>query len=375
MSAEWFNRKKEQLRLLGRHPVPGTKAKDVTGVDKEDSAATHSKGNMMSMNRGSRMLMLSMADKVADKFRKKNGDNHEKVMEKSKNVVDKDSLTVVSDKEDIETASTLSIEHKLTESVDSQSKSWGDVVKEAGGILVMASGPFLSDEDEDNGVTQSREEHQTHQVSHSSDDPEETAKEESSKKKKKTPLQYRTMQPKRMAEETISSSNKKMFKEAWNTDKSRMEKRQVKYNKPQNFLLILEDNIHQSGHDHGAKTAGKLMVYGKGPIREKFLKTGIQYNPCEYVMHANAHNFEVDNVKVDAEDVGEVEEVKEDDRDMTTQTEKTLEKNKKRSKERNPLYNMKSVARKVQCPGSISFDDSNDDNDDSSEGKESTENE
>ena len=72
MSAEWFNRKKEQLRLLGRHPVPGTKAKDVTGVDKEDSAATHSKGNMMSMNRGSRMLMLSMADKVADKFRKKN---------------------------------------------------------------------------------------------------------------------------------------------------------------------------------------------------------------------------------------------------------------------------------------------------------------
>ena len=375
MSAEWFNRKKEQLRLLGRHPVPGTKAKDVTGVDKEDSAATHSKGNMMSMNRGSRMLMLSMADKVADKFRKKNGDNHEKVMEKSKNVVDKDSLTVVSDKEDIETASTLSIEHKLTESVDSQSKSWGDVVKEAGGILVMASGPFLSDEAEDNGVTQSREEHQTHQVSHSSDDPEETAKEESSKKKKKTPLQYRTMQPKRMAEETISSSNKKMFKEAWNTDKSRMEKRQVKYNKPQNFLLILEDNIHQSGHDHGAKTAGKLMVYGKGPIREKFLKTGIQYNPCEYVMHANAHNFEVDNVKVDAEDVGEVEEVKEDDRDMTTQTEKTLEKNKKRSKERNPLYNMKSVARKVQCPGSISFDDSDDDNDDSSEGKESTENE
>ena len=43
----------------------------------------------------------------------------------------------------------------------------------------MASDPILSDEDEDNGVTQSCEEHQTHQVSHSSDDPEETAKEES----------------------------------------------------------------------------------------------------------------------------------------------------------------------------------------------------
>ena len=175
-----------------------------------------------------------------------------------------------------------------------------------------------------------------------------------------------------MAEETISSSNKKMFKEAWNTDKSRMEKRQVKYNKPQNFLLILEDNIHQSGHDYGAKTAGKLMVYGKGPIREKFLKTGIKYNLREYVMHANAHNFEVDNVKVDAEDVAEDEGVKEDDGDKTTQREKNVEKSNKRQKERNPLYNMKSVAKKVHCPGSIILDDSDDDD---SEGKESTENE
>ena len=49
--------------------------------------------------------------------------------------MDKDSLTVMSDKEDIETASALSSEHKLTESVDSQSKSWGDVVKEAQGLL------------------------------------------------------------------------------------------------------------------------------------------------------------------------------------------------------------------------------------------------
>ena len=375
MSAEWFKNKKEQLRLLGKHPVPGTKAKDVTGVDKEASVASHSKGNMMSMNRGSRMLMLSMADKVADKFRRKKVDDHEKVVEKSKEVVEKDSSTVVSDKDKVITASALSSEHEQTELEGSQSKSWGDVVKEAGGLLVLASSPNQSDEDDEGSsysVTKSPEKQQTHQVSRIPDDPEETAKEVGSKKKKKTHLQYRTMQPKRMAEETISSSNKKMFKEAWNTDKSRMEKRQVKYNKPQNFLLILEDNIHQSGHDYGAKTAGKLMVYGKGPIREKFLKTGIKYNLREYVMHANAHNFEVDNVKVDAEDVAEDEGVKEDDGDKTTQREKNVEKSNKRQKERNPLYNMKSVAKKVHCPSSIILDDSDDDD---SEGKESTENE
>ena len=30
MSAEWFAKKKEQLRLLGKHDVPGTKAKSVS---------------------------------------------------------------------------------------------------------------------------------------------------------------------------------------------------------------------------------------------------------------------------------------------------------------------------------------------------------
>jgi hypothetical protein len=30
MSAEWFARKQEQLRLMGKHPVPGTKAKAVS---------------------------------------------------------------------------------------------------------------------------------------------------------------------------------------------------------------------------------------------------------------------------------------------------------------------------------------------------------
>ena len=53
-----------------------------------------------------------------------------------------------------------------------------------------------------------------------------------------------------------------MFKESFNTDKSRLEKRQSKYKRPQNFLLIVEDNVHSK--DSGkSETGGKLMVYSR----------------------------------------------------------------------------------------------------------------
>ena len=126
--------------------------------------------------------------------------------------------------------------------------------------------------------------------------------------KKKTPLQYRLEQPKRMAEEQISNSNKKMFKESWNTDKSRFEKRQVKYNRPQNFLIILEDNIHQGG-EKGAKTGGKLMAFGRGALKHKFIKEGIHFDPSKFFMHANAHNFTEEEVIVPNEQEEVFEEV------------------------------------------------------------------
>ena len=113
MSAEWFKNKKEQLRLLGKHPVPGTKAKDMARVNKEACVASPSRGNIMSMNRGSKMLMLSMADRVADKFRKKKIENLENLLEKPKNVVEKDSVPVVSDKDEVESDSTISIEDNI----------------------------------------------------------------------------------------------------------------------------------------------------------------------------------------------------------------------------------------------------------------------
>ena len=39
-------------------------------------------------------------------------------------------------------------------------------------------------------------------------------------------------------------SLKKMFKEAFDTDKTRLEKRHAKYDKPVNFLILVADNVH-----------------------------------------------------------------------------------------------------------------------------------
>ena len=58
---------------------------------------------------------------------------------------------------------------------------------------------------------------------------------------------------------------------------------------PKNFLILMEDNIHSIGS--GSETAWMIMAYGGGPLKEKFLKGEIGYNPNEYFIHANATDF------------------------------------------------------------------------------------
>ena len=90
--------------------------------------------------------------------------------------------------------------------------------------------------------------------------------------KKKTPKQYRCQQPKlKDVGKKLTMPEKKLFKEAFITDKDRLHKRQQKFSKERNFIIIMEDNVLGKG----AATSGKLMVYGSGAIKEKFLKEGI----------------------------------------------------------------------------------------------------
>ena len=73
---------------------------------------------------------------------------------------------------------------------------------------------------------------------------------------RKTPQQNRTQAVRIKTRNDLSASAKKTFKESFNTDKSRLDKRQAQHSRSPNFLLILEDNVHSA-----ECTSGKLMVF------------------------------------------------------------------------------------------------------------------
>ena len=112
--------------------------------------------------------------------------------------------------------------------------------------------------------------------------------------KKKTPLQYRKEEPKlKNSAKPLTMAEKKLFKEAFLTDKARLFKRQTKYKKERNFIVIVEDNVLGKG----AQTNGKLMVYGCGSIKERFMTNGIKFNSEEFYMHANHTDFQEESVR------------------------------------------------------------------------------
>ena len=61
----------------------------------------------------------------------------------------------------------------------------------------------------------------------------------------------------------------------------------MKYSKPKNFLLIIEDNIGSA-----VCTSGKYMAYGIDKIAEDFYDGGVKFNKDDYYIHKNPQNFE-----------------------------------------------------------------------------------
>ena len=116
------------------------------------------------------------------------------------------------------------------------------------------------------------------------------------KRKKKTPKEYRQDGPKIKENPEITAIEKKKFKEMFLTDKSRLDKRQTSFNRPQNFLLIIEDNVHSKDSTKSA-TGGKLMAYGRGDLKDMFMRGGLKYNASDFYMHANTTDFKEEVVK------------------------------------------------------------------------------
>ena len=85
-------------------------------------------------------------------------------------------------------------------------------------------------------------------------------------------------------------TEKKLFKEAFNTDKSRLYKRHPKYGKMRNFIIIVEDSVRGKG----AQTNGKLMAYACGSLKQSFLKDGIRFDPEEFYLQENHTDFKME---------------------------------------------------------------------------------
>ena len=66
--------------------------------------------------------------------------------------------------------------------------------------------------------------------------------------------------------------------------------------------------MFHSKHTSKSATSGKLMVFGRGDLMEKFFSEGIKYNVEDYFMHANTADYEeqvVNKVSAAANEGGE----------------------------------------------------------------------
>ena len=246
MTAEAWLAKKRQLIELNKERDENTTPVKTLGIKRQNNATNSF------VKKKTKVMLPSSADVLQELEKDDKGMEGEKEAHKSELV-------------------TNLVKNKVSENKvesDARQKTWQEAAREAGIILHI-------DEEKPESVEE---------VSYINT-AEEVKVEEKFIGKRKKPKESRT-ETKIMTEDKVSESNKKTFKEAFNTDKSRLEKRQSKYSKPQNFLLILQDNVGSA-----ACTSGKLMVYGKGNVAERFLKEGVKYNSEEFFFHQTTHNF------------------------------------------------------------------------------------
>lgn len=293
-TSKWLARRKEELeRRQGRFRVPGSgaKAQDVNQMKRKQDHL------MSPQSRGKKLLRLARPVRSESGISDKENDIVEEAVEKQ-------------------------------ETAKEKCLNWM-AAAEAAGIRFVPDDEEISVEEAFEPVDATRE--YPEEALDTLDAIIET-------KKKKTPKESRMEKPKVKAQTKVSEVHKKTFKEAFNTDKSCLEKRQIKYSTPQNFLIIVEDNINSA-----VCTSGKLMVYGKGEIADKFFKGGIQYDKEVFFVHKNAHNFEENtniNTEIDQEkgtDTEEVDNVEIHNAQVQTVTEKPGPSKSKVNHNKRPL--------------------------------------
>ena len=89
--------------------------------------------------------------------------------------------------------------------------------------------------------------------------------------------------------------NLNSFKSKFLTMKKKVSALQLEVGAEEDFILIVRNNLQDPLTAHQSTTAGKYMVYGVGPVADKFYTTGIKFESDEMVKMANNYDYAQDH--------------------------------------------------------------------------------
>ena len=107
-----------------------------------------------------------------------------------------------------------------------------------------------------------------------------------SKKRKRTRGQ-RQVNPRARSKPRLHQN----FRECYLNTKKKVSQLQPNHGTTQNFFYAIENNIQDPKVRGASKTAGKIMVYGQGPLFEQYLASGIKRDKKTHYVFANDYDF------------------------------------------------------------------------------------
>ena len=108
-------------------------------------------------------------------------------------------------------------------------------------------------------------------------------------KKRKTSKEKR--QSKAVEKQRGKARLQQNFRESFLNLKKKISQLQPKHGTTQNFFFGIENNVQNPSVRGAAKTAGKVMVYGGGPLLQQFLRDGIKYDKDIHYVCENDYDF------------------------------------------------------------------------------------
>ena len=76
---------------------------------------------------------------------------------------------------------------------------------------------------------------------------------------------------------------KQSFNNGLLTIKFQISQLQMKNGKTPNFALFVEDNVHDPESKPAKETAGRVIAFAEGDLREDFLNGGIKFDPFSFL--------------------------------------------------------------------------------------------